>query len=195
MLVLVTGGARSGKSKFTEAYAAHMASEAIYIATAQIYDDEMRHRMEMHQSQREQSGYAWTTIAEPYELAQVLDTLNIAETKQVILIDCMTLWLSNWLLKWLDAEPLKDKNAQNDWIQQLADLKLEELMLRLVDFKGTVLMVTNEVGNGIVPEYPLGRLYRDLAGIMNQRLAALCDQVFLVTSGIPIELKYNAFRF
>jgi adenosylcobinamide kinase / adenosylcobinamide-phosphate guanylyltransferase len=195
MLVLVTGGARSGKSKFAESYTAHLASEAIYVATAQIYDDEMQHRMEMHQVRREQSGYAWTTIAEPYELAQILDRLNLAETKQVILIDCMTLWLSNWLLKWLDTKPLNNKNAQNDRIQQLANLKLEELMLRLVDYKGTVLIVTNEVGDGIVPEYPLGRLYRDLAGIMNQRLAALCDQVFLVTAGIPIELKHNAFRF
>jgi adenosylcobinamide kinase/adenosylcobinamide-phosphate guanylyltransferase len=194
MLVLVTGGARSGKSKFAEAYTAHLASEAIYVATAQIYDDEMQHRAKMHQLQREQSGYTWTAIAEPYELAQVLKKLN-ADPPQVVLIDCMTLWLSNWLLKWLDADPLKEKNAQNDRIQKLTDLKLEELRLSLVDYKGTILMVTNEVGNGIVPEYPLGRLYRDLAGIMNQRLAALCDQVFLVTAGIPIELKHNAFRF
>jgi adenosylcobinamide kinase/adenosylcobinamide-phosphate guanylyltransferase len=195
MLVLVTGGARSGKSKFAEAYTAHLASEAIYVATAQIYDDEMQHRAKMHQLQREQSGYPWTVIAEPYELAQVLEKLNVADPPQVVLIDCMTLWLSNWLLKWLDADPLKEKNAQNDRIQQLTDLKLEELWLSLVDYKGTILMVTNEVGNGIVPEYRLGRLYRDLAGIMNQRLAALCDQVFLVTAGIPIELKHNAFRF
>jgi adenosylcobinamide kinase/adenosylcobinamide-phosphate guanylyltransferase len=195
MLVLVTGGARSGKSKFAEAYTAHLASEAAYVATAQIYDEEMQQRMAMHQLRREQSGYAWTLIAEPYELAQVLEKLNIADPPPVVLIDCMTLWLSNWLLKWLDAEPLNNKNTQNDRIQQLADLKLEELWLRLVEFKGTALMVTNEVGNGIVPEYPLGRLYRDLAGIMNQRLAALCDQVFLVTAGIPIELKRHEFRF
>jgi adenosylcobinamide kinase/adenosylcobinamide-phosphate guanylyltransferase len=195
MLVLITGGARSGKSKFAEAYTAHLASEAIYVATAQIYDDEMQHRMEMHQMRRVQSGYAWTTITEPYELSQVLEKLNAANPPQVVLIDCMTLWLSNWLLKWLDAEPVNMNNVQNDRIQQLSDLKLEELWLKLVDFKGTVLMVTNEVGNGIVPEYPLGRLYRDLAGIMNQRLAALCDQVFLVTAGIPIELKRHEFRF
>jgi adenosylcobinamide kinase / adenosylcobinamide-phosphate guanylyltransferase len=195
VLVLVTGGARSGKSKFAEAYTAHMAAEAIYIATAQIFDDEMKYRTKLHQLQREQSGYAWTTIVEPYELVQVLDNLNLVDPTQMVLIDCMTLWLSNWLLTWLDTESMIDKNEQGERIHKLTDFKLEELLQSLSDYKGTVLMVTNEVGSGIVPEYPLGRLYRDLAGRMNQKLAALCDQVFLVTAGIPMELKQIAFRF
>ncbi|MDB5055373.1 MAG: bifunctional adenosylcobinamide kinase/adenosylcobinamide-phosphate guanylyltransferase [Bacilli bacterium] len=192
MLVLVTGGARSGKSKFAERYTAHLGTEAIYVATAQIYDEEMQRRMEQHQAQRDQSDFAWQTMVEPYELMLLLKKLDKEGSAPIVLVDCLTLWLSNWLLKWQDDPALE---IQKDRILQLADELFAGWVSALSCFSGTVLMVTNEVGDGIVPEYPLGRLYRDLAGIMNQKIALICDQVFLVTAGIPLELKSNAFRF
>ncbi|MEX2460095.1 MAG: bifunctional adenosylcobinamide kinase/adenosylcobinamide-phosphate guanylyltransferase [Paenibacillaceae bacterium] len=192
MLILVTGGARSGKSKFAEKYTMHLGRKAVYIATAQIYDEEMKQRMELHQHRRDTSGYDWTTVLEPYELVSILHKLNEQETAPIVLVDCLTLWLTNWLLKWLEEQTIEHELPR--LLLHLEDL-LEQLKMALADYRGTVIMVTNEVGGGIVPEYPLGRVYRDWAGMMNQQLASLCDQVFLVTTGIPIELKRNAFHF
>jgi adenosylcobinamide kinase/adenosylcobinamide-phosphate guanylyltransferase len=193
MLILVTGGARSGKSKFAEQYITHLGKEAIYIATAQIYDEEMKQRMVLHQNRRDESGYPWKTIVEPYDLASVLHGLNVeGTTAPLVLVDCLTLWLSNWLLLWLGDGSVQSEKQR---LQQSAEELIEKLNQALMEYSGTVVLVTNEVGAGIVPEYPLGRLYRDWAGMMNQRIANLCEQVFLVTSGIPLELKRNAFRF
>jgi adenosylcobinamide kinase/adenosylcobinamide-phosphate guanylyltransferase len=193
MLILVTGGARSGKSKFAEQYITHLGQEAIYIATAQIYDEEMKQRMELHQTRRNASGYAWKTIVEPYDLASVLRELNVeGTTAPLVLVDCLTLWLSNGLLLWLGDGAVESEKQR---LQQLAEELIEQLMQALMEYRGTVILVTNEVGAGIVPETPLGRLYRDWAGMMNQRIANICEQVFLVTSGIPLELKRNAFHF
>jgi adenosylcobinamide kinase/adenosylcobinamide-phosphate guanylyltransferase len=193
MLILITGGARSGKSKFAEQYITHLGKEAIYIATAQIYDEEMKQRMELHQTRRNDSGYAWKTIVEPYDLASELRRLNVEGTAApLVLVDCLTLWLSNWLLLWWgDGAGQSEKQR----LQLLAEEKIEQLNQALMEYTGTVILVTNEVGAGIVPDNALGRLYRDWAGMMNQRIAILCEQVFLVTSGIPLELKRNAFRF
>jgi adenosylcobinamide kinase/adenosylcobinamide-phosphate guanylyltransferase len=193
MVILVTGGARSGKSKFAEQYIQHLGKDAIYIATAQIYDEEMKQRMELHQSRRKNSGYAWKTKVEPYDLASVLRDLNAEETAApLVLVDCLTLWLSNWLLLWLgDGDVASEKQR----LQHLAEELIEQLNAALQNYSGKVILVTNEVGAGIVPENALGRLYRDWAGMMNQRIADLCEQVFLVTSGIPLELKRNAYRF
>lgn len=192
MLILVTGGARSGKSKFAERYTMHLSRDAVYIATAQIYDEEMKQRMELHQQRRDSTDYEWTTVLEPFELAALLCKLNEQEKAPTVLVDCLTLWLTNWLLLWLGTQEIEQVLPLIQ--QQLADL-LEQLKQALADYRGTVIMVTNEVGDGIVPEYPLGRVYRDWAGMMNQQLAGLCDQVFLVTAGIPLELKRNAFEF
>jgi adenosylcobinamide kinase/adenosylcobinamide-phosphate guanylyltransferase len=192
LLILVTGGARSGKSKFAEKYTMHLSQEAVYIATAQIYDYEMKQRMELHQQRRDASGYEWTTILEPHRLAEVLNKLNKQEKTPTILVDCLTLWLTNWLLTWLGEQEIQHVLPSLEL--QLTDL-LGQLKQALLDYQGTVIMVTNEVGDGIVPEYPLGRVFRDWAGMMNQQLAGFCDQVFLVTVGIPVELKRNAFEF
>jgi adenosylcobinamide kinase/adenosylcobinamide-phosphate guanylyltransferase len=185
MLVTITGGARSGKSSFAERYAAHVGPEGIYIATAQLYDDEMRDRAAQHRRDRETSGFSWTTVEEPYELAALLRAADRewGEDK-VVVVDCMTLWLSNWMLRCEE-----DGNGQ-----KMAE-KIDELVSSLRNAAGTVLLVTNEVGGGLVPEYPLGRLFRDLAGRLNQQLAAVSDRVFLVTAGIPVELKSQAYRW
>lgn len=184
MPVLVTGGARSGKSTFAEQLAIRLGSKGIYIATAQIYDEEMRERISQHQRQREVSGFVWHTLEEPYALSELLLKVDESETEQVVLVDCLTLWLSNWLLRF---------EGQED-----ASLRVNERIVELTEtvssYRGQLVLVTNEVGSGIVPEYRLGRQFRDHAGKMNQMLAAVCGQVFLVTAGIPVELKSRAYR-
>ncbi|WP_166242200.1 bifunctional adenosylcobinamide kinase/adenosylcobinamide-phosphate guanylyltransferase [Paenibacillus turpanensis] len=190
MVVLVTGGARSGKSSFAEKYAAKLGSEGIYVATAQAYDEEMQHRIALHAKRRNEAGFPWLTVEKPFELAELLQQINKESNlfrfeKRVILVDCMTLWLSNWLLRFEHEEQCEEAVMQ----------KIERMCEVLRDYQGPVVLVTNEVGYGIVPEYKLGRRFRDLSGWMNQRLASISKEVFLVTAGIPIELKKQAYRF
>ncbi|CAG7633249.1 bifunctional adenosylcobinamide kinase/adenosylcobinamide-phosphate guanylyltransferase [Paenibacillus allorhizosphaerae] len=180
MKVLVTGGARSGKSGFAEAYAARLGDRGVYIATAQAFDEEMEARIELHRENRRNRGFHWDTTEEPYALAETLRTANAP----VVLVDCLTLWLSNWLLR---CEHEQDA-------ERLIEHRIDELADAFGSMEGPVVLVTNEVGYGLVPEYKLGRIFRDLSGRMNQKLARTADQVFLVTAGIPVELKSQAFR-
>lgn len=240
MAVLVTGGARSGKSRFAESYAVRLASRGIYVATAQPFDDEMEIRIRSHRKAREQSGFLWETIEEPLDLAGVLDRIGSGQTndaygrpeafdsnpdaadaqsvvravhqdvasmhaagaapirtaasgspvgRPVVLVDCLTLWLTNHLLA---VSP--DGNADSARIEREMDRRVAALADAISRFPHPLVLVTNEVGAGIVPETPLGRLFRDVAGRMNQRLAGICDRVFLVVSGIPVELKSIAYR-
>lgn len=181
MSILVTGGARSGKSGFAERLTLSLAEQAVYVATAQAFDDEMKARIALHQQQRGESGGQWETLEEPHDLPGLLDRLSGGKA---VLVDCLTLWLSNVLLA-VESEPDRQERVE----QEIA--RLED---SVSSFQGTLVLVTNEVGDGIVPEYALGRLYRDLAGRMNARLAARCQQVFLVTVGIPIELKSREYK-
>lgn len=188
MITLVTGGARSGKSSFAERLCMSKSQEAVYVATAQAFDDEMTERIALHKLQRTQANYPWRNVEEPFQLVKLLSDWrenhpgkeNEAPT---VLVDCLTIWLSNILLSYEGHQDMQDK------------VKAE--IVRLVDevqqYPGHLIMVTNEVGNGIVPEYPLGRLYRDLAGFMNQAISRSCSEVFLVTAGIPIELKSREY--
>ncbi|WP_226001113.1 bifunctional adenosylcobinamide kinase/adenosylcobinamide-phosphate guanylyltransferase [Paenibacillus sp. BJ-4] len=205
MKALVTGGARSGKSGFAERLCMTRAPRACYIATAQAYDTEMKERIALHRFQRESAGYDWKTLEEAQALPELLRRLgglpDIAQIEAwpaaqgsdpaslhasqvaqpspapMVLVDCLTLWLSNVLL------------AADEDGEAASRAAIDELAAAVAQYPGPLVIVTNEVGDGIVPEYPLGRLYRDLSGIMNQRIAHLCDEVFLVTAGIPIELK------
>lgn len=181
MAVLVTGGARSGKSRFAEQYAASLGKEGIYVATSQALDDEMRERVKRHQARRDGMAFAWSTVEEPYDLVRVME----ATRGSIVLIDCLTLWLSNWLIR---CEREADVEAAVQAQVEALFSAFEQL-----SSTGTVIAVTNEVGSGVVPAYPLGRQFRDLAGWMNQRLAAICEEVFLVTAGIPVELKRFAY--
>lgn len=191
MLVMVTGGARSGKSAFAEQYASCLGGSGMYVATAQIYDEEMQERVGRHQEQRAASGFPWTTVEEPYDLPGILRQEQ--SSAQVMLVDCLTLWLSNWLLRYeQEADAESRVTVQIDELLQALKQRREKESPPGND-STPILLVTNEVGNGIVPEYKLGRQFRDLSGRLNQRLAAICDQVFLVTAGIPIELKRHAF--
>jgi adenosylcobinamide kinase/adenosylcobinamide-phosphate guanylyltransferase len=151
-------------------------------------DDEMRDRIELHRLRREQSGFSWRTVEEPLELAELLRQhaeLGEERSGEVILVDCLTLWLSNWLLE-LEGVPDAD---------DVLERNIDELAEALASVRKPVIAVTNEVGDGVVPEYPLGRRFRDFAGVMNQRVAEVCEEVFLVTTGIPVELKKIAFTF
>ena len=190
MAIMVTGGARSGKSVFAEQYAQRTGSSGIYIATCQSYDEEMSARIGMHRASRLASGYSWETIEEPFAAAELLNRLaerlrHDRANETVVLLDCLTLWLTNWLLR-LD----QDADAEARLSEETA-----KLLQAVASFPFPLIVVTNEVGDGIVPAYPLGRQFRDEAGRLNQRLASVCERVFLVTAGIPVELKSIAFTW
>ncbi|AOK91810.1 MULTISPECIES: bifunctional adenosylcobinamide kinase/adenosylcobinamide-phosphate guanylyltransferase [Paenibacillus] len=185
MKALVTGGARSGKSGFAERLCMSRASRACYIATAQAYDMEMKERIALHRVQRESAGYDWQTLEEAQALPELLQWLGGDQASQpapMVLVDCLTLWLSNVLL------------AAGEDGEAASRAAINELAAAVEQYPGQLVIVTNEVGDGIVPEYPLGRLYRDLSGVMNQRIARLCGEVFLVTAGIPVELKQLEYK-
>lgn len=195
MIVLVTGGARSGKSSFAEKWCMKHAESAIYIATAQAFDEEMKERIALHRAQREDSEFSWLTLEESFGLPDKLRQLSgkngdpqaLDFASPVVLVDCLTLWLSNILLQ--SEHPEGSGHFDSGRIME----QIQELVAAAGTFTGTVVFVTNEVGDGIVPEYALGRLYRDLAGNMNARMARVAEQVFLVTAGIPIELKSREY--
>ncbi|MFB5266935.1 bifunctional adenosylcobinamide kinase/adenosylcobinamide-phosphate guanylyltransferase [Paenibacillus enshidis] len=182
MKSLITGGARSGKSGFAERLCISRADAAVYVATAQAFDDEMKERIALHRSLRAEAAYPWRTLEEPLELPGLLDRLASSGGPPAVLVDCLTLWLSNVLL------------AAGDEGEASAREAVERLTETVASYPGELILVTNEVGSGIVPEYPLGRLYRDLSGIMNQRIAGVCGEVFLVTAGVAVELKRLEYR-
>lgn len=179
--VFVTGGARSGKSTFAEKLAAESGKKVVYLATATIEDEEMAWRVERHRKRRPS---AWEIIEEPYEVARAVSRINSPD--KLILIDCLTLFLNNLLIK---------RNVDKDYFS--LDEREEEEIINIIKDLGKVIcvspsdivLVTNEVGWGLVPPYPAGRAYRDLLGIANQRLASLADEVYLVVSGLPVEIK------
>lgn len=165
-LTLVTGGARSGKSTWAEGLATASRRPRRYIATAQAFDAEMQDRIARHRAQR---GEGWTTVEAPLELAAALEE---AKPEEVVLVDCLTLWLSNHLL------------AGHDLAAEAG-----RLVDALLACSAPVVCVTNEVGWGIVPADPLSRRFRDEQGRLNQRLAALAGLVVAVLCGLPLALK------
>jgi len=190
MAVLVTGGARSGKSSFAEQYAMRLGESGVYIATCQPFDEEMKERVKRHQQTRDTAGFSWSTIEEPFEAAGLLNKLAAgysaaSEAAPVVLLDCLTLWLTNWLLR-IEHEGLGDSRLVHE---------MDKLAAAIKAYPSPLVVVTNEVGDGIVPEYALGRIFRDEAGRLNQLAAACCDRVFLVTAGIPVDLKAIAFKW
>ena len=169
-VVFVTGGARSGKSRFALSRAEGWEGRLLYIATAEVRDGEMRERVELHRQDR---GPRWDTLEEPLDMARAL---RGAGGYGGAVLDCLTLWVSNLL----EAHG-EDENRIHEAVGAL----LEALEL----FEGRLCVVTNEVGSGIVPENPLARRFRDLAGRLNQETAARATEAFLVVSGLPVRLK------
>lgn len=165
---LILGGARSGKSRFAESLALASRLPVTYIATAQAGDREMAERIARHRQDRPGE---WTTVEEPVALGQALR--EQADASRCIIVDCLTLWLSNLLAE-------SEERMQKE---------LDELESVLGALHGRILLVSNEVGLGIVPDNPLARRFRDEAGQLNQRLAGQCEQVTFVAAGLPMALK------
>lgn len=164
---LVLGGARSGKSRYGEQLVESASGQHVYIATAQAWDGEMRDRISHHQNRR---GSDWSLIEEPLALADILRT-QIAED-QTVLVDCLTLWLSNLM-----------------GVEKNIEASVDELIAAIAECKGRVVFISNEVGQGIVPDNAMARLFRDEAGRMHQRLADICDAAVMVVAGLPLMLK------
>ena len=180
-IVLVTGGARSGKSAFAEKLAAKFGVSVGYIATAQIYDEEMRYRVKLHRERRPEN---WQTYEAPYWADKAI--VEAADSHKVLLFDCLTLYLSN-LLCLMSEEELNDDKVYAMLTEQME--KLLAAAQTAVTQGATIIFVTNEVGAGIVPENKLARLYRDLSGLANQKIAAAADEVYAVMAGIPVNIK------
>lgn len=171
MIIFVTGGARSGKSDFAQSMAEKREGKRLFLATAQAFDDEMRQRIEKHRKQR---GNRWDTLEEPVHLGKALR--SAAGQYDTVLVDCFTVWMSNLLFEYPD---------QKEKISEIVD----DFFLSIDEFKGTILIVSNEVGSGIVPDNKLARDYRDQLGFLNQSAAKRADEVYLLCSGIPVNIK------
>ncbi len=209
-ITLVLGGARSGKSTLAEMIAQKRAVDGggiLYVATLQPFDAEMRERVVSHKASRPAN---WRTLEAPYNLAGAV--LQDLQAEKLVLLDCLTVWASNRLL--MDMEPgllepatiFEDlpeaENAAQEppktealkpfdykALENELGRELEKLLAGLKERGVGLVIVSNEVGMALVPPYPLGRAYRDLLGRLNQRVAALADEVFLVVAGIPVDLK------
>ena len=185
-LILVLGGARSGKSTFAEKLAASSRSSVAFIATATASDEEMQARIARHRAERPQT---WHTIEEPLDLAGALQ--RASALADVLLLDCLTLWASNWLMQ-QPRLPLEGQQVISDPLFGEHALKEIEAMLRVLrslPAHQSLIVVSNEVGMGLVPEYPLGRVYRDTLGYANQHLARAAERVYLLVAGIAVDLK------
>lgn len=167
-ITLVLGGARSGKSAYAEGLCG---GAGVYLATAEARDGEMAERIRHHRQRR---GDGWITVEEPLNLSGALK--DHARPGRPVLVDCLTLWLSNLIGAGLDGD-------------RTADQAVDGLVETLGTLQGPVVLVSNEVGQGIIPDNALARAYMDTAGRMNQKIAAAADRVVLVTAGLPLNLK------
>ena len=166
--VLVLGGARSGKTSFAERLTLRAGSRPAYLATAEALDGEMRDRVASHKASR---GQQFATIEEPIALAEAL--VQASAEHDVILVDCLTLWITNLLV------------ANEDVAKHVGELGATLVQLKAAK----IVLVSNEVGLGIVPDNAMARTFRDLAGAAHQRLAEICDDVYFVVAGLPMTLK------
>ncbi|SEP85162.1 adenosylcobinamide kinase /adenosylcobinamide-phosphate guanylyltransferase [Devosia sp. YR412] len=169
--VLVLGGARSGKTAFAEQLAIRSGSKPAYLATAEALDSEMRDRVASHKAGR---AGQFATIEEPLDLSDAL--LKASMDHDVILVDCLTLWITNLLM------------ANEDVAKAVGELGATLVQLKTAK----VILVSNEVGLGIVPDNAMARTFRDLAGSAHQRLAEICDDAYFIVAGLPITLKGEA---
>ena len=166
-ITLVLGGARSGKSAFAETLVEAASASRLYIATGQAWDEEMRERIASHQSRR---GEGWETVEAPLDLTRAL--ADHARPDRPILVDCLTLWVTNLMLD------------EHDIAQAF-----DEMLATLAGLAGPVVLVSNEVGLGIVPDNAMARAFRDHAGRLHQSIASLADEVHFVTAGLPLKMK------
>jgi adenosylcobinamide kinase/adenosylcobinamide-phosphate guanylyltransferase len=168
-IVFITGGARSGKSAYALKEASRISGKKAYIATAEALDEEMQQRIENHKRRR---GDEWITFEEPLKIAEVIK--EIEGKYSVIIIDCLTLWLSNII------------HGNFDIIYEIENLIST---LCVTSHVSHIYIVSNEVGMGIVPDNELARKFRDMAGILNRKIAETADEVYVVLAGIPLKIK------
>lgn len=172
---LILGGARSGKSRFAEQLATAANLQVIYVATAQVYDDEFATRIQHHQARRPAD---WQLVEEPHFLASTLERLS--KSDNLIIIDCLTLWLAQWICN--DCHPPNSST----WAHER-----EALISVLQTLSGEIILVSNEVGMGIVPLGKINRDFQDEQGRLNQAVAKIADEVTFVAAGLPMKLKGN----
>lgn len=172
-ITLVLGGARSGKSSYAEKLAMESGLPVTYIATAQVYDNEFKARVQHHKDRRPAS---WALVEEPHRIAQTLSRL--AQPNQCLIVDCLTVWLAQWICA--DCNPPKDSSWQQE----------HEAFLKLLPtFSGTIILVSNEVGMGIVPLGEINRQFQDQQGRLNQAVAEIANSVVFIAAGLPLKLK------
>ncbi len=165
--IFITGGARSGKSSFAITKASGFKGKKAYIATAEALDEEMEERIKKHKKDR---GEDWDTYEEPLHISKVIE--KIGDKYSVVLLDCLTLWLSNLIMNNMDIEE-----------------EINTFVCSLSAIHCPLYIVSNEVGMGIVPENEIARRFRDMAGMLNQEVAEKADEVYMMVSGIPVKLK------
>ncbi len=173
--IFITGGARSGKSKYAEDLAGELGGKVIYLATAQALDIEMKERIRKHRQRRPEN---WTTVEEPLDVTRVIAECQRGTT---VLLDCLTLYLSNLFFKYEFLSVDCQEQTINNHIIELADIVKQS--------NANIIIVSNELGWGVVPENNLARRFRDLAGMANQTIAAICDEVYFLISGLPVRVK------
>jgi adenosylcobinamide kinase/adenosylcobinamide-phosphate guanylyltransferase len=169
-LIVIGGGARSGKSRFAVTHAEALGARRLFVATAERSDDEMRERIARHRADR--AGTGFDTLEEPRALPEALDA---DRAHDVILVDCLTIWISNLLVDGATADTVQDRIAA--------------LLAALARRRAHIVIVSNEVGMGLVPETPLGRVFRDLTGLAHQRLAVVADELYLAAMGVLLRLR------
>lgn len=183
-LILVTGGARSGKSSYGEKLAAEYSSSSVlYIATAVPFDDEMKERVRRHQQSRPKH---WTTYEAYKNLAEVY---KLSADFDVILLDCVTVMITNLLFEEVNCDFDLLQESEASALERLVQTELEQFLEAAAHHAQTVIMITNELGSGLIPEYKAGRVFRDIAGRMNQLLARAADEVYFTVCGIPMKIK------
>lgn len=181
MRELIIGGARSGKSTHAERLADESGLRVVYVATAQVLDGEMERRVAVHRARRPAD---WGLVESPLNLAETLR--HHARSDTCLLVDCLTLWLSNLLFA---GDAARQAEAGQAIDCRLFSGETRALIETLPELPGQVIMVSNEVGCGVVPMHAVSRLFADEQGRLNQRIAAVCDRVTLVAAGLPLRLK------
>ncbi len=188
-LTFVIGGARSGKSAYAVEIASALGCPTLYVATAEATDPEMIRRIRRHRALRPRT---WRTVEEPLELAQRIATE--AETGSAVIVDCLTVWLSNLLEKQI-VNASKPKVAETKRARRQALAEMDLLCEAGGQKQLNLIVISNEVGAGLVSPYPLGRVYRDLLGEANQYVGRRADRVLLLVAGIPLDIKAVGERF
>lgn len=185
-LILLLGGARSGKSRFAEELTARFGERVLYVATAQARDEEMAARIAAHRRARPAT---WQTIEAPTAVGKAVRAALAEESVDVVILDCITLLVSNVILDglWLSEEDLD--SMDETVVGPRVDLELDGLLRAIQESEVPWIVVSNEVGLGLVPSYPMGRVYRDYLGWFNQCLAAAADRVYLMVAGLPVDVK------